>query len=138
MSSLLTWMLLASTAIVSVSMLAAAFRIVRGPDDATRAHEEFRMRVDAHKEVALSDIEARREVAEAQAEVLGTALSNADIDIIGGDGQFFDRIAGAISMGKGLDGFVDNSDTARMLGGATVSAEARAAAATLREAARAT
>lgn len=92
-------------------------------DDATRSHEEFRMRVDAHKEVALSDIEARREVAEAQAEVLGTALSNADIDIIGGDGQFFDRIAGAISMGKGVDGFIENSDTARMLGGSYLSGD---------------
>lgn len=37
MSSLLTVLLAASTAIVAASMLVAAFRVMRGPDDATRA-----------------------------------------------------------------------------------------------------
>ncbi len=37
MSPLLTVLLAVSTAIVSVSMLVAAVRVLRGPDDATRA-----------------------------------------------------------------------------------------------------
>ncbi|MGA4799940.1 alpha/beta fold hydrolase [Streptomyces lavendulocolor] len=60
---------------------------------------------------------AGRQVAEAQARVLATGLENADIDIVGGESAFFDRIVGAISLGKSVDGFMDGSQTARALAG---------------------
>ena len=58
-------------------------------------------------------VQVRQAVAEAQAEALGKAFESADIDIIGGDGQFFDRIMNAVSYGKAVDGFVQGSDAAQ-------------------------
>ena len=58
-------------------------------------------------------LQTRQAVAEAQARALGKAFESADIDIIGGDGQFFDRIMNAVSYGKAVDGFVQGSDAAQ-------------------------
>ncbi|MEU4802352.1 SPFH domain-containing protein [Actinosynnema sp. NPDC023587] len=85
-------------------------------DDATREHEEYRLRLEAEKEIRLADIDVQRQVAEAQAKVLAAGLEKADIDIVGGDSMFFDRVVGAISVGKSLDGFVDHSEVAKTLG----------------------
>ncbi|MFD8851050.1 flotillin family protein, partial [Streptomyces sp. NPDC059604] len=86
-------------------------------DDASRGHEEYRLRLAAEKEIRLAGLDMQRQVAEAQATVLATGLENADIDIVGGESVFFDRLVSAVSMGKGLDGFVENSDTAKALAG---------------------
>ena len=87
-------------------------------DDASRTHEEYRLRIEAGRDVQLSEIEARRSVAQSQAEVLAKGLEKADIDIIGGDSVFFDRLAGAITMGKAVDGAIEHSQTAQaLLGG---------------------
>ena len=86
-------------------------------DDASRGHEEFRLRLEQDTKVRLAGIEAQRKVAEAQASVLASALENADIDIVGGDSQFFDKIVGAVSMGKSIDSFVDHSAVARGVAG---------------------
>ena len=45
--------------------------------------------------------------------MLGKAFQSAQIQIVGGDGQFFDRVMNAVSAGKSLDGFVNGSDTAK-------------------------
>ncbi|MEV8443151.1 SPFH domain-containing protein [Actinosynnema sp. NPDC051121] len=86
-------------------------------DDATREHEEYRLRLEADKEVRLAGIDVQRQVAESQALVLAAGLEKADIDIVGGDSMFFDRIVGAITMGKQVDGFVGHSDVAQTLAG---------------------
>ncbi|MFC7918116.1 flotillin family protein [Streptomyces sp. NPDC057386] len=86
-------------------------------DEASRAHEEYRLRLEAEKDIRLAGLETQRQIAEAQATVLATGLENADIDIVGGESVFFDKLVGAISLGKGVDGFVENSDTARKLAG---------------------
>ncbi|SNS95053.1 Uncharacterized membrane protein YqiK, contains Band7/PHB/SPFH domain [Asanoa hainanensis] len=86
-------------------------------DDATREHEEFRLRLEAEKEIRLAGIDVQRQVAEAQAELIGKGLEKADIDIVGGDSIFFDRLIGAISTGKSVDGFVSNSTVATSLAG---------------------
>ncbi|PSL54993.1 putative membrane protein YqiK [Saccharothrix carnea] len=86
-------------------------------DGATREHEEYRLRLEADKEVRLAGIDVQRQVAESQALVLAAGLEKADIDIVGGDSMFFDRIVGAITMGKQVDGFVEHSDVARTLAG---------------------
>jgi uncharacterized membrane protein YqiK len=84
-------------------------------DEATRQHEEYRLRLEADKEVRLAGIEMQRELAVAQASVLAAALAKADIDIVGGDGVFFERLVGAIALGKSVDGFVEHSDVAKSL-----------------------
>ena len=87
-------------------------------DDATRTHEEFRLRLDRHMQIALQEIAARKDIAHAQASVMASAMSSAKIQIVGGDGQFFDRFVHAVSLGQALDGAVGNSDTAqKLLGG---------------------
>ncbi|AYC36472.1 flotillin family protein [Streptomyces griseorubiginosus] len=84
-------------------------------DDASRGHEEYRLRLAAEKDVRLAGLEVQRQIAEAQATVLATGLENADIDIVGGDSVFFDRLVAAIGLGKSVDGFVRHSDTAQAL-----------------------
>ncbi|GGV27800.1 hypothetical protein GCM10010260_80400 [Streptomyces filipinensis] len=84
-------------------------------DEASRGHEEYRLRLQAEKEIRLAGLETQRQVAEAQATVLATGLEHADIDIVGGESVFFDRLVSAVSFGKGVDGFVDHSQTAQAL-----------------------
>ncbi|MFI5763178.1 flotillin family protein [Streptomyces sp. NPDC051563] len=86
-------------------------------DEASRGHEEYRLRLAAEKEIRLAGLDVQRQVAEAQATVLATGLESADISIIGGESAFFDRIVGAMSMGRAVDGFMDNSQTAQTLAG---------------------
>ncbi|AXI79044.1 flotillin family protein [Peterkaempfera bronchialis] len=85
-------------------------------DEAGRGHEEYRLRLEAEKSVRLAGLDAQRQVAEAQAALLGTGLQQAKIDIVGGDTVFFDRLVNAVSLGKGMDGFVQHSETAQALG----------------------
>ncbi|MGY6024268.1 flotillin family protein [Streptomyces spinosirectus] len=84
-------------------------------DDASRGHEEYRLRLQAETEVRLAGLDVQRQVAEAQATVLATGLENADINIVGGESVFLDRLVGAVALGKGVDGFVQHSQTAQAL-----------------------
>ncbi|WP_230193785.1 flotillin family protein [Streptomyces coriariae] len=84
-------------------------------DDASRGHEEYRLRLEAEKDIRLAGLDVQRQVAEAQATVLATGLENADINIVGGDSVFFDRLVSSIALGKGVDGFVQHSTTAQAL-----------------------
>ncbi|MER7895722.1 flotillin family protein [Streptomyces sp. NPDC096046] len=84
-------------------------------DDASRGHEEYRLRLEAEKDIRLAGLDVQRQVAEAQATVLATGLENADIDIVGGDSVFFDRLVSSIALGKSVDGFVQHSETAQAL-----------------------
>ncbi|WP_432185229.1 flotillin family protein [Streptomyces tendae] len=86
-------------------------------DDASRGHEEYRLRLEAEKDIRLAGLDVQRQVAEAQATVLATGLENADIDIVGGDTVFFDRLMSSVALGKGVDGFVKHSETAQALAG---------------------
>ncbi len=86
-------------------------------DDASRGHEEYRLRLEAEKEVRLAGLEVQRQVAEAQATVLATGLESADINIVGGESVFLDRLVSSISLGKGVDGFMAHSQTAQTLAG---------------------
>ncbi|MEU8986559.1 flotillin family protein [Streptomyces sp. NPDC048558] len=86
-------------------------------DDASRGHEEYRLRIQADKEIRLAGLDVQRQVAEAQATVLATGLENADINIVGGESVFFDRLVSSIALGKGVDGFIQHSETAQALAG---------------------
>ncbi|AGZ46649.1 SPFH domain-containing protein [Actinoplanes friuliensis] len=85
-------------------------------DDATREHEEYRLRLEMEKEIRLAGINVHKEIAESQAMVVAAGLEKANIDIVGGDSVFFDKLLGSITMGKSLDGFVEHSTVAQGLG----------------------
>ncbi|MFG1874171.1 SPFH domain-containing protein [Sphaerisporangium sp. NPDC049003] len=86
-------------------------------DDASRTHEEYRLRLEAEKDLRLAGFDAQRSIAESQAVVLAAGLEKADISIVGGDGVFFDRLMGSIALGKSVDGFVEHSEVAKKLAG---------------------
>ncbi|GAA2083558.1 hypothetical protein GCM10009801_44080 [Streptomyces albiaxialis] len=86
-------------------------------DESSRAHEEYRLRLETEKDIRLAGIDVQRQVAEAQATVLATGLENADISVVGGESVFFDRLMSSIALGKGVDGFVQHSETAQALAG---------------------
>lgn len=91
--------------------LAEKFEAMKAMSADTRAHEEFRMRLEnAHIET-LKGIEAQSGIAREQADVLGTALANAKIDIVGGQGDYFERFVNALAVGKGIDGAIAKSGT---------------------------
>ena len=84
-------------------------------DDASRVHEEFRLKLDKEKQIELSTIAAKKDVAAAQAEILAKAFSTAKFNIVGGDGAFFDRFVKAVSVGQAIDGVVDSSPHVKSL-----------------------
>lgn len=84
-------------------------------DDDSRQHEEYRLRIENQRLIALEALRTKEQVAHSKAEILGEALKNANIDIVGGDGAFLDRMVNSIGMGKAVDGFIDGSSTASTL-----------------------
>ena len=81
-------------------------------DGVGKDHEEFKLQLDKEKEVEIAAIDAQKGIAESQAGVVGDALKAARIDIVGGDGEFFDQITSAVKGGKAIDRFVYNSKVA--------------------------
>jgi hypothetical protein len=84
-------------------------------DSVSREHEEFRLRLEQSKVIALESIRAKKDVAGVQAEVLRAAFEHAKINIVGGDGQFFERFMRAVTVGQSIDSAVDQSDTLKSL-----------------------
>jgi len=84
-------------------------------DEASRDHEEFRLKLENERVLGLEGIAAQKDVAHAAAKVIAEALSDAKIDIVGGESLFVDRLVSAVSMGKAVDGFVDRSDRTQAL-----------------------
>jgi uncharacterized membrane protein YqiK len=74
-----------------------------------RAHEEFRMQLEKNFEQAMASISANKDIAREQADVLSAALSKANIDIVGGEGDFFKSFAKALSVGKAIEGVAGKS-----------------------------
>jgi uncharacterized membrane protein YqiK len=94
-------------------------------DEASRGHEEYRLRLAAEKDVRLAGLDAQRQIAEAQASVLAAGLEKADISIVGGEDVFFDRLLSAVSAARAVDTFVDTSATAQALGAAWLDGSGR-------------
>ncbi len=103
--------------------LAEKAEAMKALDDSSRAHEEYRLRLEAEKEVELKAIGIRRQIAEAQAAMVAEGLKQANIDIVGGDDVFFDRLINAVGIGKTADGFLRNSEATRRLLGDYLSGE---------------
>ncbi len=81
-------------------------------DSVGKEHEEFKLQLNKEKDVEIAAIDAQRGIAESQAGVIGDALKSARIDIVGGDGEFFEQITSAVKGGKAIDRFVYNSRVA--------------------------
>ncbi len=77
--------------------------------DQAREHEEFRMSLETAFKEAIASIEAGKEIARENADVLATALKEANIDIVGGEQHFFDTFSKSLSLGKAIDGFSTKS-----------------------------
>ncbi len=91
--------------------LAQKFEAMSAMSADTRAHEEFRMQLEMGNQQIIKGIDAQTHIAKDQAEVLGKALQNAKIDIVGGEGDYFERFVNALSLGKGIDATIDKSKT---------------------------
>ncbi len=89
--------------------LTEKFAALGAMSDQARMHEEFRMQLEKSFEQAIASIEANKDIAREQAEVLSAALSKANIDIVGGEGAFFDSFAKALSVGKAVEGIAGKS-----------------------------
>lgn len=86
------------------------FAAMASMDEKTRAHEEYRLKVDTAHNETMAGIEAAREAATLNAGVFAEAVKQANIDIVGGDGEFFQRFMQALAVGKSIDGAINKSD----------------------------
>ncbi|MDQ3296591.1 MAG: hypothetical protein M3619_08410 [Myxococcota bacterium] len=93
--------------------LAEKANAMKALDGNAREHEEFRLRLANEREIAIEQIHARVQMTEQQAKIMAEAMGKADIKIIGGDGQFFDRFVKAVALGNSIDGVVDNSEVVK-------------------------
>jgi hypothetical protein len=80
-------------------------------DGVGKEHEEFKLRLDKELQVDLAQINIQKDIADAQAQVIGDALRAAKIDIVGGETMFFEQIIGQITKAKGYDRLVRHSET---------------------------
>lgn len=80
-------------------------------DGVGKDHEEFKLRLDKELQVDLAQINIQKDIADAQAQVIGDALKAAKIDIVGGETMFFEQIIGQITKAKGYDRLVSHSET---------------------------
>jgi hypothetical protein len=78
-------------------------------DGVGKEHEEFKLQLQKEKEVELAHVYVQKDIADAQASVLGEALKSANIDIVGGETMFFENVVNQISRAKGFDRLVNES-----------------------------
>ncbi len=78
-------------------------------DGVGKEHEEFKLRLEKELKVDLAHINVQKDIADAQAQVIGDALRAANIDIVGGETMFFEQIIGQITKAKGVDRLVQHS-----------------------------
>ncbi|MEO7299831.1 MAG: hypothetical protein ABI042_14785, partial [Verrucomicrobiota bacterium] len=73
-------------------------------------HEEFRLRLAKDRDVELAGINIQRDIAQAHSQLVGEALKNSKIDIVGGENDFFEKIVRAVGNGKSVDRLINNSE----------------------------
>lgn len=82
-------------------------------DGPGREHEEFKLRLNLDRDITLAQISAQERIAHDQAGVLAKGLEQANIDIVGGESMFLDRLMGSITGGKSIDRLVEGSNVLR-------------------------
>lgn len=84
--------------------LTKKFEAMNSMDEASRSHEETRLKLDVALRAALADIEANKVISQEKAKVLAEALKAADIKLIGGDGGVFEKLTAGMGTGAAIDG----------------------------------
>ena len=79
-------------------------------DGVGKEHEEFKLQLEKEKEIELAQIGIQKDIAQAQADILSSALKSANIDIVGGEQEFFDRIIATVTQAKTVDKLVNSSE----------------------------
>ena len=79
-------------------------------DGVGKQHEEFKLQLQKDKDVEIAQINIYKSIADAQAKVIAEAVKSANIDIVGGETMFFDKIIGSITRGKSIDTMFKNSN----------------------------
>jgi uncharacterized membrane protein YqiK len=79
--------------------------------EAGRDHEEFKLRLAKERDVDLAAIHVQKDIAQAHSNIVGEALKHANIDIVGGENDFFEKVVRAVGSGKSVDRLVHNSRT---------------------------
>lgn len=97
--------------------LAEKFKVLATMDEEVRNHEEFRLQLDLAHQENMTAISANTDIAERQAQILSEALKDANFDIVGGEGKFFDTFMRSLSIGKAVDGAVGRSDLLKIAAG---------------------
>jgi flotillin len=82
-------------------------------DGIGKDHEEYKIRLDKEKAVELAQVNVQAQIASSQAVVVGEALKSAKIEIIGGEGKFFEQIVSAVSAGKTVERALEHSPALR-------------------------
>ena len=103
--------------------LVEKFAAMNNMNKESREFEEFRLNLEVHLQEVMASIEANKEISNDQAEVLAAALKNANIDIVGGQGDYFDKLAKGMGAGNAVNGFIEKSPIVqalmeKLLGGA--------------------
>lgn len=78
-------------------------------DSVGKEHEEFKLRLNKEKEVELAEIAIQKDIALAQAQVVSEGLKQSNIDIVGGDSIFFDKLVKSITVAKQTQALVEKS-----------------------------
>ncbi|WP_206512363.1 hypothetical protein [Colwellia sp. Arc7-635] len=89
--------------------------VLNAMSEQAREFETFGLRLNQERELTLAKLENSVDLAEKQAGVLATALSEANINIMGGDGEFLRQFMSSITVGKSIDGLVNESETVKTL-----------------------
>lgn len=89
--------------------------VLNAMSEQAREFETFGLRLNQERELTLAKLDNSVDLAEKQAGVLATALSEANINIMGGDGEFLHQFMKSITVGKSLDGLVNESETIQTL-----------------------
>lgn len=105
--------------------LVEKFAAMNNMDTSSREFEEFRLNLEFQLKEVLASIEANKEISSDQASVLASALKHANIDIVGGQGDYFDKLAKGMGAGNAVNGFIEKSPIIqalmeKLLGGASV------------------
>ncbi|MBF0197070.1 MAG: flotillin family protein [Planctomycetes bacterium] len=79
-------------------------------DGVGKEHEEFKLRLNKDRDLQLASINMNKDVAIAQSSIVAEALKTANIDIVGGETQFFNNVIGAITEARSVDRLVKGSE----------------------------
>ncbi|MET1256132.1 flotillin family protein [Aliikangiella maris] len=106
------------------SALIEKFAAMNDMNKESREFEEFRMNLEYQLKEVLASIDANKQISADQAQVLAAALKNANIDIVGGQGDYFDKLAKGMGAGNAINGFMEKSPIVqalmeKLLGGAS-------------------